>query len=508
MKEINATEIQAKFKKWIEKVHKFLNTNFDRAFGLDISDRSIEIAELNKLFRFSVENFGRLELPEGIISDGRILNEKTLAGQITMLLQNVKPRKLSTNKVILSMPENQVFTHHLVLNTILKGEALRILVQKEIMKVLPINLNKLYWDISVKPIPNDGLSITFVGILKEVADSYIRVCNSVGLSVISFSLETLSIARLLLAPGQIVTAIVDMGTNTTNVSIIKGNDEICLTVSIPTGGRAMTQAISQGLNIDENQAEAKKIDVGSADSDELFFLIEPIVKNISMEISRAINYFEETFKEQVNVVILVGGASIMGGIKDKISDILSKPVSSITHFNNFETLSLLGAKNSDNKTISMLYTSVIGLGMLGASNEFTDINIVKRISSASINNINRKELFNAGYLSKLTALRIFLNSRLMLVVALSLCAISLITFSMLWFTYRTNQAYEIKVYKTVNLTTDALSGSFNPQIYFPGSTASSTTSSTATTTIKTATTTIKIATSTKTVSTSTKKISQ
>jgi type IV pilus assembly protein PilM len=477
-------------KKWIEKVHRLLNTNFDRAFGLDISDKSIELAELSKLFRFSIENYGRIELPDGIIKEGRILDEKALAAQIRILLQNVKPRRVSTNKVILSLPESQVFSHHLVMNTTLTGVQLRLSVQKEIVKVLPVNLNRMYWDISVKPVQSDGLSITFVGVMKDVAEAYVRVCNSIGLSVISLSLEALSVARLILAPDNVITALVDLGTNTTNVSLVKGNDEIELTISIPIGGRAMTQAIAQGLNIDEVEAEKKKISVGATESDELFFLIEPVIKNISMEITRIIAYYEEASKEKVSSVLLVGGASVMGGIKKEMAEIIGRPVSPVTHFNNFETISALGGKNNEDKNIPMLYTSVIGLGMLGASNEFNDINLLKQMSGASINNINRTELFNSGYLSKITAARIFLNSRLMLVISMALCVGSVLTFGYLYFTYQTSKTYQEKVYRTANLKIDALSSAFKPELYL-GTTTPATASSTATSTPKTATTTKK-----------------
>ena len=468
MEGLSISEVKSKSKMWVGKLHKLLNTNFDRAFGLDVADRSIEIAELSKMFRFSIENYGRSELPEGIIKDGRILDEKALAEQIKLLLQNVKPRHVSTNKVILSLPESQVFTHHLVLNTMLTGAGLRLLVQKEIMKVMPISPMRMYWDIKAKTMAGGGLSIVFMGIQKDVVESYIRVCNVVGLDVVGLGLEPLSIARLLLTPENTFTAIIDMGTHTTDVSIVRGNDELELTITIPIGGSDMTRVIAQGLNVDEATAESKKIAVGSNTSEELFFLIEPVVKNIAAEVGRVISYFESTFGSKVASVLLVGGASITGGIKEKIGEILKKPVVSATHFNNFETLGILGArgsvasKKSEDKLIPMLYTSVIGLAMLGASNEFENINILKQMPSLQLNNIKRADLLKSGYLSKVTAVRIMLNSRLMLVISSLLCVGSFLTFGYLWMSYNnTGPSYQIKDYKTANISINALSGNLS-----------------------------------------------
>lgn len=492
--------IKTKFATWTIRLQKVLNTNFDRAFGLDISDKSIEIAELNKLFHFSLVNHGRGELPEGIVKDGRILDEKALAEQIKLVLQKTTPRHVSTNRVILSLPGTQVFTHHFVMNTILSGAALRLMVQKEIVKILPINPGLMYWDIKVKNLPgggaggNSGMSIVFMGIVKNVADSYVRVCNSIGLDVVAFGLEPFSVARLLLTSDNTVTAIIDMGTHTTNVSIMKGNDELELTVTIPLGGRNMTQAISQGLNVDEATAEAKKVAVGANTSEELFFLIEPVIKNIASEVARAISYFETTMSSKVDSLLLVGGASVMGGIKEKMVEVLGRPVNSAVHFNNFDTLESLTANKPEGAMNSMLYTSVIGLAMLGASNEFENINLLKQMPSVQINKIKRGDLFNAGYLSKTTALRALLNSRLMLAVSLLMCIGSALLFGYLWLKYTAqDRVYQAKVYKTANIRIDPLSSKDFAKILdaLNGKTASSTasttskTSGTATSTSKT-----------------------
>ncbi len=468
--------ISPQTKEKLEKLYKLLNTNFDRAFGLDISDTSIELAELSKLFRFSLENFGRIELPEDVIVEGRILNETALTEHIKTLMVNVKPRRVSTNKVILSLPETQIFTHHFTLLTPLRKDALRLLVQKEIVKILPISPMKMYWDIKTTELLGGQVSVVFVGIQKEVAESYVRVCNNVGLSIIGFGLEPLSIARLLIPDGPEVTAIVDIGSRITNISVIKGNADLFLTISYFKGGKAMTEAIAQGQNIDNTLAEQKKVAVGSGTSDEIFFLIEPVIKEIGTEIKRVIEYYETTFNGPINKILLVGGASIMGGVKEKIGQITGKPIDSMSNFNNLENVQYLSSKKyGAEESTPILYTSVIGLGMLGASNEFEDINLLKQIPSSKINDIRRAELFNGGYLSKLTAFRIFLNSRIMLAVSVTLACISVGLFGFLIFKYKLNEASRIKVYRTVD------SGAFSQSSTTPvfgGVNASSTATST------------------------------
>jgi Tfp pilus assembly PilM family ATPase len=82
--------IKMNFTKFLKNVSTI---KFDKAFGLDIGDRSIEIIELEKFFRFSVSTYGRVELPAGIVEGGRILDPNFLAEKLKKLLKEIKPKK-------------------------------------------------------------------------------------------------------------------------------------------------------------------------------------------------------------------------------------------------------------------------------------------------------------------------------------------------------------------------------------------------------------------------------
>ena len=60
--------------------------------------------------------------------------------------------------------------------------------------------------------------------------------------------------------------------------------------------------------------------------------------------------------------------------------------------------------------------NVIGLGMLGSSGEFRDLNLLKKIPASEVNTVNKLNLFNMGYLSKVNTFRTILNNKFMLVI--------------------------------------------------------------------------------------------
>jgi hypothetical protein len=62
-----------------------------------------------------------------------------------------------------------------------------------------------------------------------------------------------------------------------------------------------------------------------------------------------------------------------------------------------------------------LFANVIGLGMLGVSGEYKDINLLKKMPSSEVNSVNKLNLFNMGYLSRLNAFRTLINNRYVLI---------------------------------------------------------------------------------------------
>ena len=212
------------FKKNIKEA---LTIKFDQAFGLDISDRSVEIIELEKVFRFSVKTYGRTDLPPGIIEEGKIIDQNTLALKLKTLLKEVKPKKVSTNKVILSLPESQVFVRCFTVDSKLKFGALNEAILEKLSTIFPISVDKMYWDFVSKPLTDKTKKlIMFFGAPKDVATSYVKFCNSIGLEVVSLTIEALSLARVILKKIDRQSLIIDLGSRATSLNFFDGNDKI------------------------------------------------------------------------------------------------------------------------------------------------------------------------------------------------------------------------------------------------------------------------------------------
>ena len=398
-----------------------LTIKFDKAFGLDIGDRSVEIIELEKVFRFSVITYGRAELGEGVVENGKIINQAVLAEKLKKLLKEVKPKKVSTNKVIVSLPESQVYVNCFTVESSLRANLLTQAIIDKASLLLPLNIDKTYWDFIEKPLPEKNQKlIMFIAVPRDVANNYVKFCNSIGLEVVSLCTESLSLARTLLKNSVKQSLIIDIGSRSTNLSFFDSNDKINMSVTVPLAGEQMTEAVKNKLKLEMAEAEALKVKWGfKEDKDNAVrSSILPILEDILKETKSAIDYYELTFKQKLDDIYIIGGSALLPGISDLVKTNLKKEIQIAT--SNYG-LNLGVMANKAN--YFPLFANVIGLGMLGASGEFRDMNLLKKMPASEVNAINKLSLFDLGYLSRVNTIRTVLNNKFVLITMIILIGI-------------------------------------------------------------------------------------
>ncbi len=400
-------------------ISETLTIKFDKAFGLDISDRSVEMVVMEKLFRFSVVTYGRIDLPNKIIQEGRIIDPDALALKIKTLLKEVKPRKVSTNKVVISLPENQTFIKTFQIDSTLRGGQLEKEILNKLSTSTPLGLDKMFWDYKIQELSDKTKKLVmFVGVPKEIALSYVKLCNSIGLEVVSISTEAFSLSRVILKKSEKQSLIIDLGADVTNLIIFDSNEKINLAISLPFGGEDLTGKVSVELKLEWVEAEALKIKNGFKDKTEITSLMLTALQPLIKDIQTTIDYYETNFKQKLDEIYITGGSSLLPNITDILKKNLNREVRLVTGGNNIN-LNFLA-----NQTKNFpLFTNVIGLGMLGASAQFKDLNLLKQIPHAEINDVDRLNLFKLGYLSRVNTVRMIFNNKYVLITLIILIGV-------------------------------------------------------------------------------------
>ena len=147
-----------------------------------------------------------------------------------------------------------------------------------------------------------------------------------------------------------------------------------------------------------------------------------VIRTFSQEFKRetkeAIVYYESAFKQKLDDIYIIGGSALLPDILKEIKVILGRNAELAVNSFSVKLNSLATLKNH-----FPLFANVIGLGMLGASGEFRDLNLLKKMPSSEVNSVNKLNLFSMNYLSRVNTIRTIMNNKFVLVIMIILIAI-------------------------------------------------------------------------------------
>jgi type IV pilus assembly protein PilM len=343
-----------------------------KIFGLDLSDLSVKVVQLgdNGSYEY-VSGYNSVPLPPGCISDGEILKKEQVVSVIKKSIEQSGPKKIKSKKVFCSLPETKAFLRIISIPQMKESEMTEA-IKWEMEANIPLPLEQVYYDWQIIPtslLPeNEKINLLVVAVAKSTVDQVVEVLGLAGLDVVGLEIESIAQARSLLNEKneKVTTLIVDIGDRRTSLSINKGGLP-CFTSSIPLCGQALTDVISKGMNISFEEAEKIKISYGIGDdfkNDSLLKLQEPVLENLTQEISRSIDFYLSCLKYSDNIdkVLLCGGGANMKGLMPYLSKKLNREIEMGNPWINLKL-----SKNPpiiDNSQLSQ-YSTAIGLALDG-----------------------------------------------------------------------------------------------------------------------------------------------
>lgn len=373
-----------------------LSNNSEFPIGLDISDFSLKLVQLNRVGEsFSIQAINKVDLPAGIIDDGEIKNREELIRQLKSLIDKPKFGKVSSHEVTACLPENKTFVKLIEIDN--GPNDLRETILAEMEKHIPMPIDEIYFDWQIIS-KDQGKNLVLLGAApKQIVDDYSNIFDELGLSVFALEIESSAICRALIPeensrskdiqPGNY--AILDIGAKRTSM-IFYAHKTILFTVSLPISGEAVTKNIADSLKIDRDQAERAKIICGLDEQKAEGVIREILASQINelvRKIKEVISYYETHFPGQgpINGIRLCGGGSNIENIDRILAESLNLPVTLGDPLLNIkedhekikhlfaETYSLAFNEDKKNRDESLTYTqdsslafaTAIGLGLRG-----------------------------------------------------------------------------------------------------------------------------------------------
>lgn len=316
-----------------------LTNNSTYPIGLDISDLSIKLVQLDKRRdEIKIQALGKLNLAQDIIVNGEIKNKAELIKAIKKIISNPLYGKISSEEVVACLPESKTFIK--LIEIAKSPNSLKDIIGSEIEKHVPLAINEMYYDWQmIEELPNKYF-ILIGAAPKNIVNQYTDLLDEAKLSPLALEIEPLAICRCLLKeetfnlkPITLGTktkldislnyGLIDIGANHTCMIFYSGNT-ILFTVSLPISGEKITAKIAQTLNLTKQQAEKAKIICG-LDQTKANGVIKDIltdtINNLTEKIKEAISFYENYFPQRgsLNKILLCGGGANIPNLEKIIS---------------------------------------------------------------------------------------------------------------------------------------------------------------------------------------------
>ncbi len=284
-------------------------------FGLDIGTSAIRLVQLKGSGPVkALAKYALVPVEQKLVLSDAKADQQKVAQIIKDL---VSKSGVTTRNVAVGLPSNRIFTTVVDIERLSGSELGKTIhYQADTLIPTPIDESKVDWALlGDSPVDKNKLEVLLSSVPNEYIETRLDMLEGIGLNVIAFEPDALSIARALIGNGQTTPQmVVDMGLMTTDIVIsVAGGPR--LTRSIPTGSDAILKAASQNLNVDEKQAEQFVNKFGlSKDKLEgqIYKSIIGVVDILVSELEKSIKFYSTRYPNApLDRIIVTGAASTL-----------------------------------------------------------------------------------------------------------------------------------------------------------------------------------------------------
>ena len=338
--------------------------------GLDISSSSVKMVELASDDKggYRVERYAIEPLPRDSVVDGKVVNIEAISDSI---IRAWKRMGATTKYVAMALPAAAVITKKIILPANLREQEMELQVESEANQYIPFALEEVNLDFQVVgPAPSspDEVEVLIAASRKEMVEDRVACAEAAGLKPLVMDVETYAAqAAFELVEQQFpdggrdqIIALVDIGANVTNVTVMR-NDQPIYTREQAFGGGLLTQDIMRAYGMSSEEAEIAKRS-GSLPDNYQAEILGPFSENLAQEVARAMQFFFSSSQfTQVDHVVLSGGCAVIPGIQEAVFEHTQINTVVGNSFARMTTASRVRAKNLEADAPSLIVACGLAL---------------------------------------------------------------------------------------------------------------------------------------------------
>jgi type IV pilus assembly protein PilM len=329
--------------------NKFSKEKF--SLGLDIGTSEIKLIKLKldkdarELCGFAIEPF----------QDSPLAALKKIAEAETVKKVNISVSGPSAIVRYINLPR-------------MTTEELRQSLKFEVEKHIPFPASEVNTDASIlkSDLPDNKMLVLIAAVKKEFLNQRIKLIEEAGFKVNAVDIDSLAIINAFNFSypqgGDTPKAVglLNIGASYSNLNILEGIIPR-LSRDIHIAGNNFTQKISDFMNLDNNAAEALKINPDREHADKLSASINTPLSQLAGEIRTSFDYYESQSASSVVKIFLSGGAGFFPGLKDSLANMLGIEVE---HWDPLKRLNLSGSIDAEGiKAASLKLAVAAGLSL-------------------------------------------------------------------------------------------------------------------------------------------------
>jgi type IV pilus assembly protein PilM len=295
--------------------------------GLDISSSSVKMVELSEGEKgaYRIERYAIESLPRDAVVDGNIANLDGVSESIRRALRRMGG---GVKQTAVALPASAVITKKMILPGGLRDQEMEVQVESEASQYIPFALDEVNLDFQVVgPSPGnpDEVEVLIAASRKEKVEDRVAVVEAAGLKAVVMDVESFAaeaafelVARHLPGGGaNKIVAVIDVGANVMNVSVLRNGQQLYAREQAFGGGQ-LTQEIARQYGMSAEDAETAKR-AGGLPEDYERDLLRPFMDSLALEVSRALQFFfTSTQYNQIDHIVLAGGCAVMPGLSEVV----------------------------------------------------------------------------------------------------------------------------------------------------------------------------------------------
>lgn len=293
--------------------------------AFEIGSKNIKIVEGKySKDKLSVYKMAQVETPMAAIEDGAIIDERALVNVLQVAINQLG---IKSKDAVVTSNSSSIIDREIIIPAVDESE-MESVIKYEIQQYLPINLDEYIVEYVVvdKLVDSEGpkLKVNVISYPKDMVNGYYKLVKSLGLNPYVLDVTYNSLKKIVNHTGIIknngvggTVAFVDMGATSINVTIFK-RGQLDFTRVIKSGGETIDQALSSRLDMSIKSTESMKIDKGNLldiqEDDEINTIIKETVDEMIAELEQILQFASNKNGENVDEVVIYGGASKLRGL--------------------------------------------------------------------------------------------------------------------------------------------------------------------------------------------------